>query len=222
MKRFNLFIAFAAFAFASCTSTDSKTEAVNTESTTEEVATASSALIPDGNYIVTNIATVVTWVAKKAVGDGHTGIIPVSNGKFKVKNGQISDGSIIFDMTGFTVTDLEGESKANFDEHLKSVDFLETEKFPTAVLTLKNTIEDGGDLHVNASLSMHGVSQPYNIPIVIKPFKKDGQDMFSVYGEIFIDRTKHKIVYGSGSFFDNLGDKAINDDILIKFELTAL
>ena len=99
MKRFNLFIAFAAFAFASCTSTDSKTEAVNTESTTEEVATASSALIPDGNYIVTNIATVVTWVAKKAVGDGHTGIIPVSNGKFKVKNGQISDGSIIFDMT---------------------------------------------------------------------------------------------------------------------------
>ncbi|MFN4197892.1 MAG: YceI family protein, partial [Flavobacterium sp.] len=33
-----------------------------------------------------------------------------------------------------------------------------------------------------------------------------------------VDRTKYDIKYGSGSFFDNLGDKAIYDD----FELTVV
>jgi hypothetical protein len=32
-----------------------------------------------------------------------------------------------------------------------------------------------------------------------------------------VDRTKYDIKYGSGSFFDNLGDKAISDD----FELAV-
>jgi len=32
-----------------------------------------------------------------------------------------------------------------------------------------------------------------------------------------VDRTKYGIKYGSGSFFDNLGDKTINDE----FELTV-
>tara|TARA_B110000444_G_C18817610_1_gene585959 strand:+ start:391 stop:1158 length:768 start_codon:yes stop_codon:yes gene_type:complete len=233
MKRFNLFIAFAAFGFASCTSPDSKTEAVNKESKTEkgEPATrqilhdgkgeiTSKTLLQDGNYTVQSRPSVVTWVAKKSVGDGHTGIIPISNGKFTVKDGQISGGIITFDMTGFTVTDLEGESKANFNAHLKSGDFLETEQFPTAVLILNNTIKDGRNLMVYGSLSMHGVSQQYKIPVVIKSFEKGSQNL-TIYGEVSIDRTNHNIVYGSGSFFDNLGDKAINDDILIKFKLAA-
>jgi hypothetical protein len=36
-----------------------------------------------------------------------------------------------------------------------------------------------------------------------------------------IDRTKYGIKYGSGSFFDNLGDKSINDefqlDVILQF-----
>jgi hypothetical protein len=32
-----------------------------------------------------------------------------------------------------------------------------------------------------------------------------------------VDRTKYDIKYGSGSFFDNLGDKAISDE----FELAV-
>jgi hypothetical protein len=35
--------------------------------------------------------------------------------------------------------------------------------------------------------------------------------------KVVIDRTKYGIRYGGGSFFDNLGDKAISDD----FELTV-
>ena len=37
--------------------------------------------------------------------------------------------------------------------------------------------------------------------------------------EITIDRTKHDIKYGSGSFFDNLGDNMINDDFVLTVNL---
>ena len=40
-------------------------------------------------------------------------------------------------------------------------------------------------------------------------------------GEVEIDRTKFGIKYGSGSFFDDLGDRAIYDNFKIKFKIAA-
>ena len=44
-------------------------------------------------------------------------------------------------------------------------------------------------------------------------------DSFHVSGTIVIDRTQFDIKYGSGSFFDNLGDRTINNDFELKFDL---
>ena len=46
--------------------------------------------------------------------------------------------------------------------------------------------------------------------------------MVHVKAAIVFDRSKYNIRYGSGSFFDNLGDKIIYDDIEIGIELVAL
>ena len=35
------------------------------------------------------------------------------------------------------------------------------------------------------------------------------------------DRTVYSVKYGSGSFFDELGDKAIGDEISLEVELVA-
>ena len=39
------------------------------------------------------------------------------------------------------------------------------------------------------------------------------------FANIVVDRTKYNIRYGSGSFFDNLGDKTIYDDFNLKVNL---
>ena len=39
------------------------------------------------------------------------------------------------------------------------------------------------------------------------------------YSNITIDRTQYNIRYGSGSFFDNLGDKVIYDEFKLKVAL---
>ena len=49
----------------------------------------------------------------------------------------------------------------------------------------------------------------------------EGKKMVAI-GEVDIDRTQFDIRYGSGSFIDNLGDKAIKDLFTIKFKVAAL
>jgi hypothetical protein len=43
----------------------------------------------------------------------------------------------------------------------------------------------------------------------------------STSGKFTFDRTKFDVIYGSGTFFDNLGDKAINNDVTIEFNIVA-
>jgi hypothetical protein len=43
----------------------------------------------------------------------------------------------------------------------------------------------------------------------------------SASGTIRFDRTKYGIRYGSGSFFDGLGDRMISDEVVLKFEVFA-
>ena len=220
MKLSSFLIPAAILVLASCSTTDSNNTAEENANETADLVSNNLTLV-DGNYTVNKIEPLVTWVAKKIVGSGHSGIIPLKNGKFKVEDGNIVAGIITFDMKRFTVTDIEGESKDNFNGHLKSEEFLFTDKYPTAVITITGSSMVDGDMVIQSTLNMHGVTLPYDLPITIKPFEKDGQVLFSITGEIFVDRTKHDIKYGSGTFFADLGDKAINDEILITFDLTA-
>ena len=40
-------------------------------------------------------------------------------------------------------------------------------------------------------------------------------------GIINVDRTLFGIIYGSGSFFDDIADRAIDDNFTLKFKLVA-
>ena len=40
--------------------------------------------------------------------------------------------------------------------------------------------------------------------------------------EIVIDRSKYDVRYGSGSFFDDLGDKTIYDDFTLTVKLATM
>ena len=50
---------------------------------------------------------------------------------------------------------------------------------------------------------------------------QEGDKMVAI-GQVDINRTEFDIRYGSGSFFDNLGDKAIKDNFTVKFKVAAI
>ena len=142
----------------------------------------------------------INWLAKKVTGQ-HEGNINLISGNLEMTENKISGGSFKVDMTSIVVTDLSGEYKGKLEGHLKSKDFFGIEKFPIATLAIKKAImktenhhEVTADMHVENNEAMAKLS---------------------------IDRTKYDIRYRSNSFFDNLGDIAINNefelDIKLKF-----
>ena len=151
--------------------------------------------------------SVISWKGSKATGDSHTGQISLKSSALKLSGGSIAGGKIVFDMSSITVTDLQGKWAAKFLGHMKSPDFFDVQKHPTATVVLKS-VNNGT---VQADLTIKGVTKAISFPIQKKGKKHAGKVTF--------DRTKFGIKYGSGNFFENLGDKMINDEVEIAFSL---
>lgn len=100
--------------------------------------------------------------------------------------------------------------------HLKSEDFFGVEKYPVSKLVISgSTSFVKGSAVVKGNLTIKGISNPVEFKATYQ--KKDDGSWF--FGNIVIDRTKYNVRYGSGSFFDNLGDKTIYDEFKIKVAL---
>jgi polyisoprenoid-binding protein YceI len=115
------------------------------------------------------------------------------------------------------MTSIKDEGRdARLEGHLKSDDFFSVEKFPAAklVLTGSDSFEKGNAL-VKGDLTIKGITNPIEFKAVMQ--KKDEGVWY--FANIVIDRTKYNVRYGSGSFFDNLGDKTIYDEFKLRVAL---
>ena len=111
------------------------------------------------------------------------------------------------------------DASARLEGHLKSEDFFGVEKYPVSKLVItESTPFDKGTGVVKGNLTIKGVTQPVEFKAAMQK-KEDG---VWFYANIVIDRTKYNVRYGSGSFFDNLGDKTIYDEFKLKVSLNVM
>ncbi len=161
----------------------------------------------------------IEWIGKKVTGQ-HEGNITMKEGKVEVKDGMITGGMLIIDMNSITVTDIEDAgTNAKLKGHLMSDDFFGVKKHPTAMLKI-NKVEkiEGSNHHIHGELTLKGKTEKVEIPASI--LMENGK--LVAVGEIEIDRTKFDIRYGSGQFFEGLGDKMIDDNFIVKFKVGAI
>lgn len=160
----------------------------------------------------------VTWTGRKVTGE-HTGNINVSSGTITWDGATIKKGTIEMDMTSITCTDLtDKEYNAKLVGHLKSDDFFSVDKFPKSLFVITDSkLNSKGILEVTGALTIKGITHPITFPanVTVKGDKLQGN------ANVKVDRTKYDIKYGSGTFFDNLGDKTINDEFELKIDLVA-
>ena len=150
----------------------------------------------------------IEWTGKKVLGS-HNGTINLKEGYVEMNNGQLTGGMFVVDMTSIVVTDLQGESKGNLEGHLKSDDFFGVASHPTATLVIKDAEPMIGGYSVTGDITIKGITESIQFDLSMGD---NGAD-----AKVVIDRTKFNVRYGSGSFFDNLGDKTIDDN----FELSV-
>lgn len=153
----------------------------------------------------------VAWKAYKVTGS-HSGSVALKSGALMFDNDKLTGGEFAVDMTSLIATDLEGESRQKLEGHLKSDDFFSVESHGTATLVFTNVKSTGKNSYeVTGDLTVKGITKPVTFDV-------------SVYGSkatatMKVDRTQFDVKYGSGSFFDDLGDKTIYDEFDLVVDL---
>ncbi len=147
------------------------------------------------------------WKGTKVSGEHH-GKIGLKSADIKLNDkGVIQSGNFVADIGSVSVTDLEGEWASKFLGHIKSKDFFEVEKYPTAKLEITSATKN----KAKGKLTIKGKTNPVEFT-----YKKSGNNL---KGLLEFDRTKFDMIYGSGDFFKNLGDKMIHNKVTLDFDL---
>lgn len=164
-------------------------------------------------FTVNPSKSVLKWTGKKVTGE-HFGKISLKEGSFSLKNEKISDGKFVIDMNSITCDDLTGEYHDKLVGHLKSDDFFGVANYAEAVLVLKSSSKlQNNKATVKGDLTIKGITHPVEFDAT-----QNGSAFNAV---ITVDRSLYNIRYGSGKFFDNLGDKTIYDDFTIEVQLVT-
>jgi len=183
------------------------------EAETTEAESVATSEATSAKYMANAAESVIEWTGHKPTGT-HTGTISIETGIFTINDGKLESGSFIIDMNSLK----ESESNEKLEGHLKSADFFDVEKFSSAAFEVTGFEMVEGKSMLSGNLTLKDVKNNVTFPVTTS---EDG-DMFTLTSEMFtIDRSKWNVQYGSKSFFDDLGDKFINDDIELKVTVKA-
>jgi len=177
------------------------------------ITTLSSFILKDPEFKIDAQKSKITWVGKKVTGQ-HNGTVNLSEGSFTSKGKNITGGSFTIDMTSLK----DAEASARLETHLKSDDFFSSEKFPKSTFVISTIESKGSDQYVvKGNLTIKGITNEIEFPATIRITK----DQLTATAKILVDRTKFDIKFRSGNFFENLGDKAIEDNFELNVDLVG-
>ena len=155
----------------------------------------------------------VKWTGKKITNASHWGHINFTKAEITFDGDVISTGNFIVDMTSISVDDISGGGKSRLENHLKDDDFFSVDKFNNAELEIleKSEMIDN-KYQVEANLTIKGITNPIT-------FEMSPVDDGSFKALLVFDRSTYDVQYRSGSFFENLGDRLILDDVVLEVNL---
>jgi polyisoprenoid-binding protein YceI len=174
--------------------------------------------VVDGTYSVDTEASSFRWEGNKPLVPGYVdaGTVAIKSGAFTIVDGDIIDGEFTIDMTGISTESTgSGGGEARLTQHLQSADFFEVETYPTTTFVVTGSQPQSNPPAVIGDLAIKGNTEQVTIPYVLA--ERGGQIVF--VGRTTVDRTEFGITFGSGSFFDNLGDNIIADTFDVEYEL---
>lgn len=155
----------------------------------------------------------IRWYGEELTGKTHFGNLSFKKGQIELQDGLIIGGNFVVNMTSLSVEDLSGGAKARLEGHLRSDDFFSVDKHPEATLKISKKAKVEGDVQkLYGELTIKGIKHAVDFSIILV-------DKKTATANLTFDRSKYNVRFRSGSFFENLGDKLILDDIRMEVSL---
>lgn len=200
---------------AGCASRPSNIPASITESQTDSIQ---AVVLSDGFYQLDVEQSKVAWEASK-VKLTHNGFVSVKDGVLQVEDGVAQTGTVVVDVTTLKNLDQKGNFLELLENHLKSADFFNVILFPEAEFVLSATENkngtDGINFRVDGTLTIKSIAQPLSFDARVE----ESEQGIRLVGRATVDRTLYDIRFGSGKFFQNLGDNLIADNFYLDLDL---
>lgn len=157
--------------------------------------------------------SLIRWYGEELTGKTHFGNLSFKEGQIELQDGLIIGGNFVVNMTSLSVEDLSGGAKARLEGHLRSDDFFSVDKYPEATLKISQKAKVEGDVQkLYGELTIKGIKHAVDFSIILV-------DKKTATANLTFDRSKYNVRFRSGSFFENLGDKLILDDIRMEVSL---
>ena len=155
----------------------------------------------------------IRWYGEELTGKTHFGDLSFKAAQIELQDGVITGGIFIVDMMSLSVEDLSGPGKTKLEGHLRSDDFFSVERNPEAKLKINQKAKlESNEQKLHGELEIKGIQHPIDFTMTLG-------DNNSALAQLTFDRSKYNIRFRSGSFFENLGDKLIIDDIRMEVSL---
>lgn len=154
----------------------------------------------------------IKWIGKEITTKIHFGSLQFKSGSIIIKNDQIVGGDFSVDMKSLVDEDLSGKSKEYLENHLKSDDFFGVNKYPMSSIKIKSSVKiSDTEYNVEGVLTIKNIAHPISFILKLNDL--------GAFAKMTFDRTKYDVKYRSASFFSDLGDKLIYDDIDVEVTL---
>ena len=166
------------------------------------------------------------------------------NGKLRLLNGNINlneqniSGDVIINMLSLNNSELVGTSSERLVGHLRSADFFDVDKYPTAKLSIKKSkiIEKLGDgrykMLIDGDMTIKSKTNPISFEAIIDLTS----EIKTAEGKLVFNRNNFDVQYRSEmhlndpkSFWNKLQttrdtakDKVINEEIEIQFDVVSM
>lgn len=179
----------------------------------------STLLTAQKKYEADPSSTVIGWKGDKIVGSEHVGTIDLKSGWLTLEGNAITGGEFVVDMNSIKNSDIKDEKmRERLIGHLKSDDFFGVEKYPLSRLVVTGSSKFvAGKAVVKGTLNVKAATHPVEFTVTES---KNGA-VTTYTADITFDRSLYDVRFGSGKFFSNLGDNAINDEIKLNVRLAV-
>lgn len=159
------------------------------------------------------------WTGKKLGGE-HYGEIQLSSGHLTFTKNKLTGGAFEMDMASITCADItDQKSNKRLVDHLKSEDFFSVSRFPKSSFTItKVEYKSETEYTVTGDLTIKGNTNPITFTAKINTMS----NQTIAEATLVFDRSKYDVKFGSQSFFENVGDKLVYDEVDMNIKLVLL